>query len=705
MDAVKTKKFSEPVLLCKKQVNSTIVVVDKLTTIRFLDQQSLETLDGFKAKINHNWYKNSVVDYAYDSSHFAVISEDARQSILYDARTKKAKVKINRHHGEVTCVAIDPKSKYFFSGGEDGRTYVSDIKSSRLVFTLPTHVDTINDIKFAKNSYLVATASYDKKIQVFNYGSMTEVAKLRSNAPVMKVEFLGKDLLCGVDKASSVAIWNIKSQKIIKRLVGIHDDVVEIASNDNFLFLGTALGFVIVYSLDDFEQLSRKFLKVNSRITSLGYDEDQKLLVVGDESGELSYYDIYAGLKDIEYLVNNSYYDKAFKLVEQNPLLECTDAYKELDGIWDDLYKKASELLQNAKKDEALKVFGSFVDIPHKNTLIKKLMSEYAEFDKFLLMVKKKNLGLAYALANQHPLYKKSRVYEALEKRWRKLFSTAGEMVLNPRTVDKAKDILTPYRGVSEKTKHIQEMLIKSNIFTRFKNSIIKKDFKMAFELVKVNPFLKEFPEYSSLMSLADALYINIHKAVQENEIHKAVKLLKTLVDFPDFKDEANEMIKDIELRDKFYKAVDSSSLANIYKLIDKSSILSNTPDGLKYDNLWNDDIELAKVYAINGDVLGIDGIMDKYKDIPSKHMSIVSMYSLAYVTQIENAVKKAKDKLVIEKAFKSYILFFGADDYILSTYEMFSKKYDGAYIDIESLRKGSKKQWQLSSRVIDILE
>ncbi|MCW8837596.1 MAG: hypothetical protein OQK11_02725 [Thiovulaceae bacterium] len=687
-------------------MNSTILVVDKTTSVRILDQQSLETLGGFKANINHVWYKNKVVDFTYDGAYFAVITEDAKQSRLYDARTKKVNIRINRHHGEVTCVAIDPKGRYFFSGGEDGRTFVSDTKSSRLLYTLPTHVDTINDIKFSKTSYLVATASYDKRVQVFNYATMTPFASLKGHAaPVMKVEFLENFMLCSVDKNSSAVIWDLSEQKVFKRLPGIHDEIVQIASNESFLFFATALGFVIVYDLKNFEQISRKFIKVSARITFIEYDKEQNYLVVADESGELSYYDIYKGIDKMQTYMNYGDYDKVYSLTKDNPILEFTDTYKALDEIWKKVYEEASLLLQKSQKDEAMKAFGSFINIPHKKTRIKKLFKDYEEFDKFLLMVKNEKLGLAYSLVNQHPAYKESEVYKAIEKKWRKLFTHAQKMSLKPRAKEKIKELLSPYRGVSEKTKHIQEMLVKSDIFTRFKNSIIKKDFKMVFELVKVNPFLKEFPEYFSVISFGDSLYIKINKLIQSGNIHQAIKLLKVLVDFPDFKEEAYTMLYDIELRDKFYKVLEDSNYIEIYKLIDNSVALANTPEGIKYNNLWNDDVDLSKVYALNGDVIGIDGILDKYKDISSKYMSIASIYSLAYMTQIEEAIRRKKDKSSIEKAFKSYILYFGLDDYIGSTYELFCQKYEDVQMILESLKKGSKKQWRPSMRVIDILE
>ena len=52
---------------------------------------------------------------------------------------------------------------------------------------------------------------------------------------------------CGDDgKTFAVIIWNMYTGKVIDRLQGIHDDVRQITTSkdDEFLFLGTALGYV-----------------------------------------------------------------------------------------------------------------------------------------------------------------------------------------------------------------------------------------------------------------------------------------------------------------------------------------------------------------------------------------------------------------------------------------------------------------------------
>lgn len=706
MKPTKSKKFSEPIIFCNKQKNSTVLVVDKATSVRFLEQDTLETLGGFKAKINHVWYKNQVVSFSESGNCFAVITEDAKASRLYDAQTKKIKQQFNRHKGEVTCVAVDPKGEYFFSGGEDGRTFVIDTKSKRLLFTLPHHADYVNDIVFSKKGQLVATASYDKRTHIFNYATITPIATLKIHPdPVMKVHFLSSNILCSVDKKSLAIIWNISEGKVLKRLEGVHDDVVEITSNENFLFLGTALGFIIVYDLKNYEQLSRKFIKVKSRITCLEYDEEQELLVVADELGELLYYDVYTGLDKLKKHINYSDYDKAYKSIDKNPLLRFTKSYEQLEQTWNKAYDKASKLLQNSEKEKAEKILDGFADVASKSSRIKKLFSEYEEFDKFLYLVKSGKIALAYSLANQHPLYKESDVFKALELKWQKLFAKAQKMAADGRSKEQIKEVLHEYRGVSDKTAHIQDMLVKSDIYARFKRSIIKKEFRIVFELIRVNPFLKEFPEYHAIIDYADKLYISTHNYIKSNEIHKALKLLELLVDFPDFRDEAIELKSAIELRNKLYDAIRSSEIADIYKIIDSNDTLLEIPEAQKFNELWFDDFELAKEYAYNADIIGIDGVFEKYKNIPSKYFSISSVYALAYITQIERAIKTNKDKSVIEKAIRSYMLYFGADDYILSTFDFFNDKYDDIKTDIDSLKKGSRKQWRPDMRIENILE
>jgi len=708
MEAIKNKNFKEPIILTRILDDGTLLVVDSKTTIRYLDRDTLELVNGFKANINHLRYKSSVVSFSSDGEVFATLSSDCKESRLYNARTKKAITKVDRHHGEASCVGIDNANKYMFSCGDDGKTFVIDIKSGKLAFTLPVHVDTVNDIAFSSNGNWIATCSYDKKISVFHLAMMTPKHKLKSHAaPVMKITFIGQNRLFSVDKNSKGIIWNIYSGKVISRLEGIHDDVTQVvtAKDDKFLFLGTALGYILVYDLKTYEQLSKKYVKVQSSITALTFDEENDHLIISCDNGDILFYNIFEGENHLKQLLTDKKYDSMQSYLDGNPLLAYTKIYDVLSHLWENTLKKATICLQKGDKKTALALFSYFKNIPEKNRIMQRLVKEYAEYDKFIDLVKQDKIVLAYGLVNMHPIYKDTPVYKSLELRWQKAFALAQKYSLEPKGGETAREILAPYRGISDKTKLMQELFSQGEVYKRFRVAVGQKNFVAIFELVKLHPFLREFPEYTKIMNYADSLYIKSQKFINSGDTHSAIKLLRILAEFPDFAAEIKELVVDIELKQKFFKAVKDKDVALAYNMLDMSDDLQDTDDGKRLQQQWNGDKEIADRFAANGDIQGINGIFDFYKDISSKHMSLGSVYGWCYMVQLEYAIKKKKEQSIIEEGIKNYILNFGLQDQILSFYEIFIKKFPESKLNLELLTKGSLSMWRPSMVVDSILD
>ena len=528
MEVVDSKNIKEPVILLKILKNNSLLVVDSETTVRYFDTTSLALLDGFKAKIHHRRYKSSMVAFSDNNANFVSITPDCEESILFNTSTKKIITKVDRHHGEVSCVGIDPSCRYMFSCGEDGKTYAIDLKSGKLVFTLPVHVDTINDIAFSKNSNWVATASYDKKISLFNLATMSPKIKLKAHAaPVMKIRFINNNRLVSVDKNSTVIIWNIYSGKVLERLQGVHDDVTQIttSSDEKFLFLGTDLGYILLYDLKSYEILSKHYIKLHSTITALEFDEQTQRLIIGTEDGSLLFYDIYEGQDKLQELLRQKDFEAMQKEAQNNPVLRYTDIFNLMTNLWESVLHKAKIALQTGDKEKAILLFRHFKNVPSKNRIMQKVMLEYVDFEKFAALARDSKLPLAYGLANKHPMYKESNTYKILEANWKKAFLQAQKYALDPKGAERAKEILSPYRGISEKTKLIQELLTKGEVYKRFRVSIGQKDFRISFELIKLNPFLKEFPEYETLNAYADTIYIKSKKLIEIGDTHSALKL------------------------------------------------------------------------------------------------------------------------------------------------------------------------------------
>ena len=708
MKVINSKGFNKAIIITKILEDKRLLVVDNETTIRFMDKDSLKTLDGFRVNIHHERYAVNVVSFSNDGAYFATLTADCRDSRLYNVKTKKLITKVDRHQGEVSCVGIDPLDRYMFSCGDDGKTFAIDVKSGKLVLTLPSHVDTVNDIAFSKNGNWVATASYDRKISLFSLVTMTAKAKLKAHsAAVMHVRFINKNRLISIDKGASAIIWNLHTDKVIERLQGIHDDVTQITTSkdDKFLFIGTKLGYVLLYDLETYKLLSPRYIKLATAITTLEFDGENNTLFVGTDDGFVMTYNIYEDLDTIKDMLRNKNFDAIQGVVEGNPVLQFTEVYKMVSNLWENTLTKARIALENGEKEKALTLFSVFKNIPSKNKIIQKTIADYADFDKFVKFAKEGKLPLAYGLAKSFPIYKESKIYKSLEARWKKVLMQAQKYILDPKGAQQAKDIFMPYRGISEKTALIQEILTQSNVYKRFRAALGKKDFVLCSELMKKYKFLKEIPEYDVLMKYADTLYIKSHEFLNSGDTHSAMKMLRNLAAFDDFKEEAKEMMLDIETKQKFFNAIADNDMETAYNMMAISEDLEYTKDGRKLQKAWSDASSKAGESAVNGDAKAVEVALQEYMHISSKLTAIATIFAWCYMVELEDAARDNAAKIDIEKGIKNFILNFGILDQIENFYLQFKEKYPSTKLTLEHLKQGSLSMWRPSMIVDSILD
>jgi len=708
MKAVKSQSISKAVVLLQILDDGTLVAINADTTVYNFNIESFKLLDGFKVGIKHARYKTKVIAYAQDAKHFASLTSTAKESILYDIQAKKIITSFERHHGEVSCVGIDPLSRFMFSCGDDGKTFALDIKSGKLVFTLPMHIDSVNDIAFTKNGNWVATASYDRKVSLFSLVSMTPKDKFeRHFSPVMKLHFINSNLLLSIDKKSNALVWNINTKEIIAKLQGIHDDVTHICVNEkaNLLFMGTELGYILLYELKNYTQLSQKYIKVSSMITALVFDDETGLLIIGTKDGFISSYDVYEGVDKIKELFKRKNFEAIYFEVEKNPVLQYTQIYDVVLNFWNNALEKAELALQNEDTKRANLLLKHFQTVPSKKRVIQKLLQDYENFGKFKKAVEDAKLILAYNLAYVHPIYKKSKIYKALEERWKKTVVQAQKYILEKKGLQKVQELLKPYRGISEKTKFIQEIMSKGEVYKRFKLAIGQKDFKVCFELIKHNPFLIEFPEYNALMKFADTIYIKLNQHLKDGDIHSAIKMARVLRDFPDFQMEIHKLEFDLDSKQKFFKAIDENDTMTAYNMMAISEDLLLTSEGKILHEKWNSDIAEANAFVVNGNVEGVRRTLDQYMSISSKYRSLAVIFAWTYMVQLENALDDGVSQSKIENGIKNYILNFGIQDQIENFFASFKKKFTTSKLNLELLSKGSLAMWRPSMIVNSILD
>ena len=708
MKAVTAQSISKPVILLKMLQNGTLVAVNSDSIVRILNPENLSLVSGFKVGITHKRYKNRVLDYSYNSKYLATLSATEKESILYSTQTKKTIGVVKRHQGEVSCVGLDTKSRYMFSCGDDGKTFAMDVKSGKLIFTMSRHADSVNDIAFSKNGNWVATASYDRKISLFNLVIMSPKEKyIGHSSPVMKLKFLTDNRLLSIDKNSVANVWDIYQDKIIHKLEGVHDNVTQIcvAKDENIFFLASELGYIMVYQLDTYEQLSQNYIKFSSTVTALEYDADTKHLLVGTEDGFIYRYNIYEGMDKLRGLLQKKQFKEIQEEVKKNPILKFTQISELVANFWENSLNKARILLQNGDKKMAQSLLTDFQKIPARNSVIKKLFHDYENFEKFKQAVKNNKLVVAYNLAATYPTYKESKVYKILESRWQKTLVTAQKYALDPRGLTQALELLNAYRGISEKTIFIQDVLNKGDLYKRFRNALGHKDFKICFELAKRNPFLKEFPEYDSLTQYSHTLNHKVEKLLANGDIHMAIKFLRQLVDFPEYQEKAQREIDSLDHRQKFFNAVQEDNLVLAYNMLDTTEELLTTKDGQRLQEEWNQALENAESCAARGDTTCIHEKLENFMNIQSKYRAIATIYAWAYMVQLEQAFRKDASQSELEHGIKNYVLNFGLSEQIENFDAFVKRKYPESKLNLEFLTKGSLSMWRPSMIVKSILD
>ena len=708
MNVIHSKEINHAVILLKILDDGKLLVVDNQTTICYIDREDFGILGGFEVNILHKYYTSSVVAFSSNGEYFATLTANQKESHLYNAKTKKLITKLDRHHGEVSCIGFDCLNQYMFSCGDDGKSFAIDIKSGKLVFTLPVHVDRVNDIAFSQNGNWVATCSYDKKISLYSLVSMSPKTYLKAHSvAVIKMQFLINNRLISVDKDSSAIIWNLHSNKVLKRLQGIHDEIKQICTskNDAFLFVGTKLGYVLLYDLNTYELLAPRYIKIASSITAMAFDEEKNLLILGSEDGFIFTYDIYEGEDIVGEYLKRKEFDSIYIKVSENPVLKTSKIFKFVNDFWESRLKKAKIALQKQDKKTAILLLNQFKSIPSKNKIIQKVMNEYEEFPKFVRFVKEQKFSLAYTLANAHPVYKESGLYKALEKRWKSDCQKAQKYIFDSKTVEKANEIFAPYRGISEKSKIIQVLLTKGKVYKRFHIAIVQKDFKSCFELIKQYPFLKEIPEYDIIAKYADTLYIKVHELLSKGETHSAVKILRVLSTFDDFKEEVKELMQEIEIKQKFFTALKNENLNIAYEMMDEMEELEKTEDGRILYNKWQEDQSKANKCAAKGDALCVKKVLAKYFTIHSKNLAIATLFSWCYIVQLEDIAYANGSQHAIEKGIKNYMLHFGLIEHIENFFMQFKEKYPSTKLNLKRLKQGSLSMWQPSMIVSSILD
>jgi len=699
----KTLNIKSAIITLKVLKNKQLGLMDQSGAVRIVDTKTYKTIDGFKTNIVQERTWGNHLSLSASGDYAAAIIPNSNKAAVYSVKQRKLLYSTARHKGDVESVCIDADNHYFVTGGTDGKTYVWNLKTGRMSYSFPPRADYITDLDI--NSAWVASASYDKTISVLNLSTMNNPILLTGHSSVIvQMKILKGMQLLSADSQGNLILWDLKTAKLLHRFTKVNDEITcfTLSEDEQFLFVGTKLGYVCLYDMFKRVELRKNYLKLNTKITAMALTEED--LAVGTKQGKVNFYSLVLDENKLEKLLKEKSYDVLYELFEDNPLLRYSGVYLRLEKLYEETIRKAAVLLENEQTAAAKKILEPFSSIKAKQFEVQHLFSDFREFAKFKLNVEQKRYSLAYPLANQYKQFKQSAYYKKMEDEWHVSFNKAKALAKNQDGDEKVHKILANFKGISSKAMLIQQLFEQRTAYTLFRKKLAQKDFLALHALIKKCPFVKEFDEYDMLMHYADNLFIKAQQAMQEKSYSKAVKYAKELLSFADLKEDAQEMIEEASVLEEFELAFDDDNMNLMYKMLSEHPYLSELSEAQALESDWKYHLVLAQKYAAKADAINAAESLEAFFEIKSKAQSISVVMQEAYIMQIQRALRSDKSLDVIERAIKQYVLFFGLNDHIEHFDEKLKAKFPES-IELRRLQKGNASQFRPTMIIDDIVK
>lgn len=235
---------------------------DGLIKLWQLDGKLITTYQGHNAR---------VTDINISTDGIIASSSDDKTIRLWNL------TKPNTQNHTIYSVAFNRDGKTLATAGWDGAVNILD--DNQKITSIKAHQNIISTIAFSYNTNILATASADKSVKLWNVKTFELMRVLSGHSDrVTSVAFSHDDNIiatAGADKA--VKLWRVKDGKLLHTLTGHSDEVTSVAiSTDGLVASGSNDNTVKVWRLDG--KLVRTLTGHGSAISSLAFTPDGKVL-------------------------------------------------------------------------------------------------------------------------------------------------------------------------------------------------------------------------------------------------------------------------------------------------------------------------------------------------------------------------------------------------------------------------------------------
>lgn len=203
------------------------------------------------------------------------------------------------------CLAVDPSGEIVCAGSQDSyEIFVWNVQTGQLLDTLSGHTGPISHLQFSKENGVLASASWDKTIRIWNIFSRSqdvEPIEVFSDVTSLSIRFDGKNVACSTIKGQ-ILIFDIENAKQIGNIDGQKDINIGRHINDRFASKNSDRG---------------RFFK------TINYSFDGEGIVAGGDNNSICLYDVKNEVLLKKFTVsNNMFLDGTQELLNSSRMTE-----------------------------------------------------------------------------------------------------------------------------------------------------------------------------------------------------------------------------------------------------------------------------------------------------------------------------------------------------------------------------------------------
>ncbi|NPA10998.1 MAG: hypothetical protein GXO62_02015, partial [Epsilonproteobacteria bacterium] len=294
-------------------------------------------------------------------------------------------------------------------------------------------------------------------------------------------------------------IWSVDLGKMVSSLPPHPDYILANGFSYNGLWAATG-SFDKLISITNISSFGANYRKKAHRgaVTKIKFLKSQKM-ISGDKTGELIVWDYAKGniIKRLQ-SVADMVVDMTFDADEEFMYVITKDKKIYLYDLVNyeivtDSFIKLSELPS------------AIMFVPESNELwigtlggsiyIYDLLEDERKLDEAIF---KKDYAIAYELAKENPLLKRSAQYKKIESIWEKTLEDAYKL-LEAGKISEAQEVLKPFLNVPAKRGIIQNLIKDFGEFEKFKTAVTNRKYPLAYSLANQYPTFKETKYYKMM--------------------------------------------------------------------------------------------------------------------------------------------------------------------------------------------------------------